>query len=253
METVERIITRFSRALDSYDLHADAQQQICRKLTGILSRYTDIHFQRALEIGCGTGGFTRLLKESCVIDEWYLNDICDGCREKVASLFPGQSPLFIAGNAEEIDFPGRFDLIASASAFQWMKEPVQFLHKQAGMLSPNGTLLFNTFAPGNLTEIKQLTGKGLTYPSGELLTEWLEEDFHLIHLREEEIILTFDTPFDVLRHLKHTGVTATGDGTWTRGKQTDFCRDYQELFHTNNNQVTLTYRPLYVLAVKKQA
>lgn len=97
METVERIITRFSRALDSYDLHADAQQQICRKLTGILSRYTDIHFQRALEIGCGTGGFTRLLKESCVIDEWYLNDICDGCREKVASLFPGQSPLFIAG------------------------------------------------------------------------------------------------------------------------------------------------------------
>ena len=102
METVERIITRFSRALDSYDLHADAQQQICRKLTGILSRYTDIHFQRALEIGCGTGGFTRLLKESCVIDEWYLNDICDGCREKVASLFPGQSPLFIAGNAEEI-------------------------------------------------------------------------------------------------------------------------------------------------------
>ena len=195
----------------------------------------------------------RLLKESCVIDEWYLNDICDGCREKVASLFPGQSPLFIAGNAEEIDFPGRFDLITSASAFQWMKEPVQFLHKLAGMLSPNGTLLFNSFAPGNLTEIKQLTGKGLTYPSGELLTEWLEEDFHLIHLREEEIILTFDTPLDVLRHLKHTGVTATGDGTWTRGKQTDFCRDYQELFHTNNNQVTLTYRPLYVLAVKKQA
>ena len=158
METVERIITRFSRALDSYDLHADAQQQICRKLTGILSCYTGIHFQRALEIGCGTGGFTRLLKESCVIDEWYLNDICDGCREKVASLFPGQSPLFIAGNAEEIDFPGRFDLIASASAFQWMKEPIQFLHKLAGMLSPNGTLLFNTFAPGNLAEIRQLTG-----------------------------------------------------------------------------------------------
>ena len=140
------------------------------------------------------------LKESCVIDEWYLNDICDGCREKVASLFPGQSPLFIAGNAEEIDFPGRFDLIASASAFQWMKEPIQFLHKLAGMLSPNGTLLFNTFAPGNLAEIRQLTSKGLTYPSGELLTEWLEENFHLIHLREEEIILTFDTPLDVLRH-----------------------------------------------------
>ena len=74
METVERIITRFSRALDSYDLHADAQQQICRKLTGILSRYTDIHFQRALEIGCGTvlnpgtviGRNTQVYPVSCV-------------------------------------------------------------------------------------------------------------------------------------------------------------------------------------------
>lgn len=251
METVERIITRFSRALDSYDSQADAQRQISRKLTGILSRHTGMHFQRALEIGCGTGGFTRLLKESCVIDEWYLNDLCEGCREKVTELFSGYPPFFIAGNAEEIAFPGRFDLIASASAFQWMKEPILFLNKLAGMLSPSGTLLFNTFTPDNLPEIKQLTGKGLKYPTTGQLTEWLEEDFHLRHLREEEIVLTFNTPLDVLRHLKKTGVTATGDGSWTRGKQEDFCRNYTELFRTNNNQVRLTYRPLYVLAVKK--
>lgn len=252
MDTVERIITRFSRALDSYDQHADAQQQICRKLTGLLSRYTSMHFRRALEIGCGTGGFTRNLKDSCVIDEWYLNDLCEGCHDKIAELFPGQSTDFIPGNAEEIDFPGRFDLIASASAFQWMKEPRLLLHKLAERLTPNGILAFNTFAPGNLAEIKQLTGAGLNYPPTNRLTEWLEEDFHLLHLREEDIILTFDTPLDVLRHLKNTGVTATGDGQWTRGKQTRFCHDYQQLFHTNNNKVTLTYRPLYVLAVKKQ-
>ena len=251
METMERIITRFSRALASYDQHADAQQQICRKLTGLLSQYTGMHFRRALEIGCGTGGFTRLLKECCVIDEWYLNDLCEDCRAKVATLFPGQSPLFIAGDAEEITLPGRFDLIASASAFQWMKEPAIFLHKLAEMLVPGGTLLFNTFSPGNLTEIRQLTGKGLTYPSIDQLTEWLEEDFILLHLREEEIILTFATPLDVLRHLKNTGVTATNDGTWTRGRQETFCREYTRFFHTATNEVKLTYRPLYVLAVKK--
>lgn len=251
METVERIITRFSRALDSYDRYAEAQQQICRKLTALLSRYTGMHFQRALEIGCGTGGFTHLLKESCVIDEWYLNDLCEGCYEKIARLFPGQSIAFIAGNAEEIPFPGNLDLIASASAFQWMKEPVTFLHKLAEMLTPNGTLVFNTFAPGNLAEIKKLTGKGLDYPTPEQLTEWLTADFNLLHLRQEEIVLTFDTPLDVLRHLKYTGVTATSDGCWTRRLQENFCHNYTSLYGTKDHKVTLTYCPVYVLAVKK--
>lgn len=252
METMERIISRFTRALDTYDRHADAQQQICRRLTGLLSCHTDMHFRRSLEIGCGTGGFTRLLKECCVIDEWLLNDLCEACRPKIATLFSGQSPLFIPGDAEEVAFPGRFDLIVSASAFQWIRKPATFLHKLAGMLSPGGTLLFNTFAPGNLAEIRQLTGRGLDYPSTGQLTEWLAEDFQILYIREEEIILTFTTPLDVLRHLKNTGVTATSNGAWTRGRQETFCQDYIRLFHTATNEVKLTYRPLYVLAVKKE-
>lgn len=251
METMERIITRFTRALDSYDRYADAQHQISRRLVGLLARHTGMHFRRALEIGCGTGGFTRLLKESCVIDEWYLNDLCEGCRGKIAQLFPGQTPLFIAGDVETTAFSGRFDLIASASAFQWIREPAAFLHRLAGMLVPDGMLLFNTFAPDNLTEVRQLTGKGLPYPAAGQLTEWLSEDFHLLYIHEEEIMLTFDTPLEVLRHLKNTGVTATNSEAWTRGRQEAFCREYIRLFSIATDQVKLTYRPLYVVAVKK--
>lgn len=251
METVERIITRFSRALDSYDQHADAQQQICRELTTLLSSHTDMRFRRVLEIGCGTGGFTRLLKENCEIEELYLNDLCEGCRERLTGLFSGKQPQFIGGNAEEIRFPGHLDLIASASAFQWMKEPERFLHKLSTLLIPGGTLLFNTFATGNLHEVKHITGMGLEYPSAGLLSDWLKRDFHLLYFREEEITLTFDTPLDVLRHLKNTGVTATGTGRWTRGRQENFCRTYKALYASSTNEVKLTYRPLYVLAVKK--
>lgn len=248
---MERIITRFSRALDSYDCQAVAQYQISQQLTALLSLYTGMHFRRVLEIGCGTGGFTRLLKENSVIDEWYLNDICEGSREKIARLFPGQSPLFITGNAEEADFPTGLDLIASASAFQWMKDPARFLQKMLSLLRPEGILAFSTFAPGNLQEVRQLTGCGLDYPTADSLTKWLADDCHLLHLQEDTIILTFDTPIDVLRHLKNTGVTATGDGSWTRSRQADFCRRYTDLYPAADNKVTLTYRPLYVVAVKK--
>lgn len=251
METMERIVTRFTRALDSYDCSADAQQQICRHLIGILARNTDMQFSRVLEIGCGTGGFTRQLKASASVDEWLLNDLCEACRPKLAAIFEGQQVFFLPGDAETLRFPGHFDLICSASAFQWMKQPELFLHKLHTMLRPGGTLLFSTFAPGNLGEIKQITGTGLDYPSTGQLKTWLERDFHLHYYHEEEITLTFATPLEVLRHLKNTGVTATGTGSWTRGVQEAFCQKYKALYAISANEVKLTYRPLYVLALKK--
>lgn len=253
MERIEasRIYQRFTRALDSYDSQADAQHQISRKLAFLLSQYTGIHYHRILEIGCGTGGFTRCLKNKFCIDEWVLNDLCDGCFEKIEKLFPSAPPFFISGDAEHLSFPGQFDLIASASTFQWMKQLELFLHKLSTYLVPHGILLFSTFAPGNLHEIKKLTGKGLSYPTADELCKWLSSDFNLLHCKEEDIILTFHHPLDVLKHLKATGVTATGKELWTRGTLNTFSQRYSEQFQTIHNQVTLTYRPLYILAAKK--
>ena len=254
METIEakRIHIRFTRALSSYDNHADAQRRISSKLASLLPNQAETRYRRVLEIGCGTGGFTGALKQQCHIDEWILNDLCEDCQKKIEQLFPGTPPLFIAGDAETLSFPGKYDLIASASAFQWMKEPETFLHKLSGLLVPQGMLLFSTFVPGNLYEIKELTGKGLVYPTSDTLVGWLSTaGFNLLHYEEETIVLTFKTPLDVLRHLKATGVTATGNGRWTRGRQESFCRHYSEQFTTTTGQVTLTYRPLYILAIKK--
>ncbi len=254
MEAIEtkRIHLRFTRSLSSYDNHADAQQRISRKLASLLPHQADACYRRILEIGCGTGGFTRTLKHQCRIDEWILNDLCEDCREKINQLLLGFPHRFIAGDAEKLSFPGRFDLIASASVFQWMKEPETFLHKLSDLLMSQGMLLFSTFSPGNLYEIKKLTGKGLVYPTSDALVKWLSAaDFDLLHHEEEAIVLTFKTPLDVLRHLKATGVTATGNGRWTRGRQELFCRQYAEQFTTTGGQVTLTYRPLYILARKK--
>ena len=254
MEAIEakQIHIRFTRALSSYDNHADAQHRISRKLASLLPHQANVRYKRMLEIGCGTGGFTGVLKQQCHIDEWILNDLCEDCQEKIEQLFPGSPPRFIAGDAETLSFPGKFDLIASASVFQWMKEPETFLHKLSGLLMQQGLLLFSTFGPGNLHEIKKLTGKGLVYPTSDTLVGWLSTaDFNLLHQEEDTIVLTFKTPLDVLRHLKATGVTATGNGCWTKGRQESFCRQYAEQFATTDGQVTLTYRPLYILATKK--
>ena len=203
MEVIEqeRIRRRFSQAVNTYDDHAEAQKRICAHLVQLLTVYTSSHFRRVLEIGCGSGGFTRLLKQECQIEEWVLND-----------------PLFLAGDAERLAFPGTFDLIASASALQWMKDLPRFLHKLSSTLSPGGILAFNTFTPDNLHEIKELTGEGLTYPTAGQLREWLSTYFRIVHEEEGNIALTFRHPLEVLRHLKYTGVTANASRVWTRQK-----------------------------------
>ena len=64
----ERIRRKFDRACLTYDEAAVAQQQIARHLSAIWEVYQQKHRFRpatALEIGCGTGGFTRYLQQSC--------------------------------------------------------------------------------------------------------------------------------------------------------------------------------------------
>ena len=253
MEVIEqeRIRRRFSQAVNTYDDHAEAQKRICAHLVQLLTVYTSSHFRRVLEIGCGSGGFTRLLKQECQIEEWVLNDLCETWQSAIEELFPSAPPLFLAGDAERLAFPGTFDLIASASALQWMKDLPHFLHKLSSTLSPGGMLAFNTFTPDNLHEIKELTGEGLTYPTAGQLREWLSTGFRIVHEEEGNISLTFRHPLEVLRHLKYTGVTANASCVWTRGKQERFCRDYQERFPSADGGVTLTYRPLYILVVKR--
>ena len=65
MEAIEtkQIHIRFTRALSSYDNHADAQHRISRKLASLLPHQANVRYKRMLEIGCGTGGFTGVLKQ----------------------------------------------------------------------------------------------------------------------------------------------------------------------------------------------
>lgn len=247
----EQIKRRFTKARETYDANAEAQKQICAYLTDLLCHYSPLRFRRVLEIGCGSGTLTRLLEQRCAVKEWFLNDLCDSWEASVHELFFTHPPHWLAGDAEEITFPANIDLIASASVFQWMKDLPQFIRKLSAHLSPQGVLAFNTFTPDNLSEVKSITGEGLSYPSRSELREWLSEDFEILHEETQAITLIFPDPIDVLRHLKYTGVTANGSGNWTKGKQEAFRQVYRERFTTPDGEVTLTYRPLYIIARKK--
>jgi malonyl-CoA O-methyltransferase/biotin synthesis protein BioG len=246
----KQLIARcFAKAAASYEEEAAVQRLIASKMTALLDCLPAGRCRMMLEIGCGTGIFSRMLVDRLRPEAALLNDLCPEMRERLEDLLC-EHIRFVSGDAETYPFRGQYDLVASCSAVQWFREVEGFFRRIHSLLKPEGLLAFSTFGSDNMREVTALTGKGLSYPSPEALRRMLSGGFELLHVSEEKILRTFKTPKDVLYHLKRTGVTGFDRQRWTKAAFLQFCRDYQTRFG-NEREVALTYHPVYIIARKK--
>lgn len=248
----QRVRRRFEKALSTYDQHASAQQRINRRLLAMLmTEIGTAPLSQVLEIGCGSGDLSRLLADNLHAKHWLFNDLSPLCAGVLNTLPPLLSAEFIAGDAEQLSAQFTeppIELLASASTVQWFDQPLGFIDHAAALLRPDGYLLFSTFLPDNLHEVRSLAAGGLHYPT---LTEWqqrLSHHFDVLAIEHAPIVLSLASPHAVLKHLQATGVTATASRLKNRGDVLRFYRDYHTQFSDGNDGVTLTYAPLLVLA-----
>ena len=247
----ELIKRRFGKALESYRQHATVQGRVNERLIALLKDNAEqSRFNRALEIGCGPGGLAKRLLEEFAVDELHLNDICGEWEEVLRHELGGLFHTFHGCDGENFPFQGRFNLLLSASTVQWFHRPDRFFETAAAHQSTGDVLLFSMFGCQNFNEIRTVTGIGLTYPDAGQLKEWLKNDYDVRFYEEELISLRFNSPIEVLRHMKNTGVTATGAAFWGKKDLEAFCSRYNALF-VENGEVKLTYHPVYVYATKK--
>ncbi len=246
------LIHRFSRAWDTYDQAAEAQQHIAHTaLTLLQEAITRHHLQphHILEVGCGTGYFTHLIQPLFPKAQWMLNDLMPHARHILPSCLPGTQ--FTGGDILSCDFKSVYDLIVSTSVFQWIEDKVALVHNLSQWQPSGGLLLFTTFLPDNLHEIKELTGVGLAYPTQAAWYHVLSPLYEVDIMRQEELTLWFDSPLAVLQHLRHTGVTATNSTPWTPARLRRFCQTYEAHYRNAEGKVPLTYAPLYIRARRK--
>ena len=246
------IAERFARARATYSREARVQQHVAEKMTALL-RHTlpNARFDRIVEFGCGTGLYSQLIHDTWKPSLLHLNDLCPEMRFCLKELTTRPGVTFKAGDAETCLLPDRLDLLTSCSTLQWFTSPRKFFRRSTSLLQSDGVLAFTTFGLHNLLEIRALTGNGLEYtPPQQLRRELEDAGYHILHLEQEEAILHFPTPVDVLRHLRMTGVTGTEKHTWSRGRLQAFCDEYVHRFGQAEG-VSLTYQPIYLICINK--
>lgn len=241
-----RVRSAFRRGLATYEKEASIQRYMAQKLIRTIEdaagsrRYGTI-----FEPGCGSGVLTRRLRRAFSCERLIVSDLLPDC----AAFHGDFATTFLAGDIEKMRLP-RADLIASNALLQWVKDRPTLFLRFRDALYENGILAFSTFAPGNLSEIVALTGVSLPYDSLETTRGRLETaGFEVLAASESAEQMLFDTPADVLRHLKKTGVTGVAPvERWGKTKFAAVCRDYTEKFSAASGRVTLTYRPQWFAA-----
>jgi malonyl-CoA O-methyltransferase len=145
----------FERAADTYDEVAALQQEIGQRL---LERLDLIRMQptRILDLGAGTGVFSKALMQRYRKAQVVALDIALAMlrhtRRRGGWL---RRPACVCGDGERLPFADdSFDFIFSNLMLQWCMEPGPVFTELRRVLAPGGLLLFSTFGPDTLMELR---------------------------------------------------------------------------------------------------
>lgn len=191
----------FDKNFNTYDNNAIVQKKVAATLAEYIKADSSLlkNIDKVIELGCGTGIFTKEFLSKATPNCLILNDFFD-VKEYLKNFNYNE---FIQGDIEVIAFP-KADIIISSSAFQWANSFEKLIDNISVSTS---NLAFSIYTKGNLKEIYEHFNISLNYLENEEIYQILRKKFKNITSKKETITLDFNNPLDVLKHLKNTGVT----------------------------------------------
>lgn len=207
----------FERAATTYDAAAVLQKEVCKRLAEKLE-YINFTPRRILDIGSGTGTASYTLQKIFPRAEIIALDLAmpmlQIARQRNGLLSRLRKKIrFINADTELLPFmENSFDLVFSNLTLQWVNNLQQVMAEFRRVLRNNGMLLFSTFGPDTLKELRASWQSVDTYSH---VNEFL--DMHDIgdlmihaHLAEpvmdtEYLTLTYRDVFTLMKDLKDIG------------------------------------------------
>ncbi len=205
----------FERAAQTYDTAAGLQREVADRLFERLE-IVRLAPERILDVGCGTGYCSDLLarryRGARVVGVDLAQAMLRLARRRRWWRLSAWRRRFICGDAERLPFAtASVDLIVSNLTLQWC-QPLAAFAEFRRVLRPSGLLMFTTFGPDTLKELRAAWNAVDDRPHvhsfldlrdvGDLL---LQSDFADPVVDVERLTLHYPAVFDVLRDLKRIG------------------------------------------------
>jgi malonyl-CoA O-methyltransferase len=220
-EVKQGIRRNFARRARSYDRHAGMQRRMAESLAARLGERL-ARARRILEIGCGTGYLTSLLRQANGMARLVALDL-DAALVAAARrrLGPEAAVAWLVADGEA-PIRGDYDLIIANATFQWFTHPDATLAAYHGNLAPGGVLAFSTLGPQTFHELAEALNRAarslnLAPPPpipaqgfGDRET-WARRlsgaGFPRVRLAREMVTATFPSVQEFLKALQATGAT----------------------------------------------
>ena len=208
----------FERAAATYDGHSVLQSEVGGRLLAHLEPMT-IEPARLLDLGCGTGAWLAPLQARFPASEVLGIDVAHAMLARAAArtpawrrMLPVRKPRLACADAERLPLAaGSVQLVFSNLALQWC-DPVKVFAEAARLLPPGGLLVFSTFGPDTLKELRAAFAEVDGYAHVNRFVDMHDLGDALVHasfadpvMEMEMITLEYATVYAIARDLKAIG------------------------------------------------
>ena len=206
----------FGGACQTYDTAARLQKRMGDAMLASLPE--DFRPGSILDLGCGTGWFTRKLAERFPEAALTGADLSPGMLARATANGPEHAG-WLNADAEQLPLPDQsMDLVFSNLMIQWSNRPEVILAECRRLLKPGGILAVSTLLDGTLWELEKAWAQadpGQPHVNRFVPeADWQQlagEVLQYVTHRAETLVLPYNSPLDLNRELKRLGAGYKGE------------------------------------------
>lgn len=249
----------FDNAAQAYDEAAVLQREVADRLLERLD-YMNIAPAHILDLGAGTGYCSRGLADKYPKAKIYAVDIAAAMMQYARQSIPWLRKLkkrdqFIVSDANQLAFADNsMDVIFSNLTLQWCPQLERVFNEFRRILKPGGMLLFSTFGPDTLKELRQSWARvdghvhvnqfiDLHHVGDAMLGAGLADPV----MDMEMITLTYKNVKTIMKDLKQIGAhnvnAGRSKGLTGKGRFRKLEQEYESYRH--NEILPVTYEVIY--------